>query len=207
MMGRDRGIPQMHWASDRLADAYLDVLVRQLTRDGFGVSRYVDDIRIHGRTWNQANDAIERAAEYARDLGLTLTSEKTRVFTTEKLRVLREEKAAVLRRYFDDAKRNTFRLIIRTLRGPYGDIEEFEEVVEEVRDVAQAALWKMLNDWHKAYTTHGSESKQAAELEQAVSLGVTGLSTYAERLPDKLLLDLVFAHPIQLEQACRYVIE
>lgn len=207
MVGRGRGIPQMHWASDRLADAYLDIIVRQLAREVPAVIRYVDDIRVHASTWNEGNDVIDRVAEYARELGLTLNSEKTRVYRSDKLRAIRDEKNLVLQRYFNDAKESTFRVIIRTLRGPYGDLEELEEVVEDLQDVAQAALWRMLNDWHQAYCTHGSESKEAAELAQAVSLGVTGLSTYTERLPDNLLRDLVFSHPTQLEQVCLYVID
>ncbi|WP_326550608.1 RNA-directed DNA polymerase [Micromonospora sp. NBC_01813] len=206
MVGRDCGIPQMHWASDRLADAYLDIMVRQLAREGLDVIRYVDDMRILARSWHEGNDAIDRAAECARKLGLTLNSEKTRVFRSDKLRVARDQKNSVLRRYFNDAKQTTFRVIIRTLRGPYGDVEELDEVVEHLQDVTQAALWKMLHDWHRAYVTHGSESKEAADLVQAVSLGVTGLSAYAERLPDDLLRDLAFAHPTQLEQVCLYII-
>jgi predicted GNAT superfamily acetyltransferase len=45
LMKSPRGLPQMHWASDRLADAYLDIVVRRLGHSGIDCVRYVDDFK------------------------------------------------------------------------------------------------------------------------------------------------------------------
>ena len=50
--------------SDRLADTYPSILDRQLHRQRYPSSRYVDDIRIIAKSWEEANTMIEEVAEY-----------------------------------------------------------------------------------------------------------------------------------------------
>ncbi|MDX3492439.1 reverse transcriptase domain-containing protein [Streptomyces turgidiscabies] len=68
-----RGLPQLTSASDTLGDLYLSIIQRQLMRQGLDVSRYADDFLIRAKNWEQANETIEYAAEFARDLGLILS--------------------------------------------------------------------------------------------------------------------------------------
>ena len=75
--GRVFGLPQLLDASDWLSDIYIQSVERDLLRRGLAVWRYNDDFRIACSTYTEALDAIERLAEAARAVGLTVSEYKT----------------------------------------------------------------------------------------------------------------------------------
>ena len=83
MGGRGVGVPQNNSASDRLADAYLDVVERQLIRGGRRVWRYNDDFHIGAVDWRSANESLHILDRLLAALGLTLNDEKTTPFLRE----------------------------------------------------------------------------------------------------------------------------
>lgn len=76
---RDRGMPQMMDASDRLVDVYLAIADRTLDREGLPYVRTADDYKIVVDSWVEANRALEVLERALRDLGLTLSIHKTKI--------------------------------------------------------------------------------------------------------------------------------
>lgn len=76
---RHFGLPQLLDSSDRLSEVYAQIIERDLVRSGLLVWRYNDDFRISvDGNFSHALQAIERLAESARAVGLTLNESKTR---------------------------------------------------------------------------------------------------------------------------------
>lgn len=74
---RSYGVPQQSWASDVLAEAFLDKIERALIRRGVQVTRYNDDFRFACASWSKAVEAIELFADIARQHGLAMNDQKT----------------------------------------------------------------------------------------------------------------------------------
>jgi hypothetical protein len=203
VFGRPRGLPQMQDPSDRLADTYLSILERTLNRDGFDLSRYVDDLRVIANDWEQANQIVEKAAEYARDLGLILSSEKTKIFKRETLRIQHAEEREFFVARFHDAKESLKQFIFMAM-GPYGDQERAEGEADSL-SAAQAACWDILNEWGELATQVSPEMALDGPAQRLISAALIILREYEERLPDQLLIDIVFHIPQRLEQVCGYL--
>jgi hypothetical protein len=203
VFGRPRGLPQMQDPSDRLADTYLSILERRLNRDGFDLSRYVDDLRVIANDWEQANQIVEKAAEYARDLGLILSSEKTKIFKRETLRIQHAEEREFFVARFHDAKESLKQFIFMAM-GTYGDQERAEGEADSL-SAAQAACWDILNEWGELATQVSPEMALDGPAQRLISAALIILREYEERLPDQLLIDIVFHIPQRLEQVCGYL--
>ena len=199
---RGRGLPQMLSASDLLADTYLSIVDRRLARDGYEVNRYADDIRVRADGWDSANRIIEQTAEYARDLGLILSAQKTQIRKRSTLVEAEERDSAVFTSYYQAARASlTETLIVMT--GPYGDIEE--QVVEPEEAVAvQAASRRLLDDWRRAQR-EDPEGDPSASIRRLLGTAILSSVDSSERLPDPLLKDLVFFEPQRLEQVANYI--
>ena len=81
---RDRGVPQMMEASDRLVDLYLAMADRVLDRDGLSFARTADDYKIDVEGWVAANKTLELLEGALRSLGLTLAADKTKIVASGK---------------------------------------------------------------------------------------------------------------------------
>lgn len=78
IQGTTYGIPQLLNSSDRLSEAYIQIVERDLVRRGLTVWRYNDDFRIGTTTYAEAQLAIEQIGDATRIVGLTLNEGKTR---------------------------------------------------------------------------------------------------------------------------------
>lgn len=197
-----RGLPQMLSASDRLADAYLSVLDRRLARDGHDLHRYADDFRITASDWDNANAIIEKSAEYARDIGLILSSEKTNIYRTSSLVAQDDSDISFLGDYFRLAK-DALRRVVYIAMNPY----EFSEETEEGDDTSalRAAGFRLVTDWHHATTNLPPQDvnpKLRSNLAQSLALA----TFHDEALSRSALKDIVFQEPRKLEQVCQYII-
>lgn len=201
---RGRGIPQMLTPSDRLADAYLGVIDRRLTRDGHDLHRYADDTRVIAQGWDQANAIIEAAAEYARDLGLILSGHKTSI----RLRTKVDHAERVSERFMDgylEGAQADLTVVVATENGPY-DTLILEEVPPEQFEAMQEAHWRVLQDWHSQIEADPEPPTFPPEMATNPSSAFAWAQLHPERLPRKLLLDMVFHDPLRLEDVCRYLI-
>ncbi len=75
--GRTYGLPQQSEPSDLLAESYIDIVHRRLTRRGLRVWRYNDDWRIAAGSWSEALLAVDLLEHECRRVGLTLNDSKT----------------------------------------------------------------------------------------------------------------------------------
>lgn len=76
-MGRRVGLPQVHIASDRLGDTYIDRARRRLVRAGYPTWTYSDDFLIASTSLGEAREAVEACSREVRELGLVLNERKT----------------------------------------------------------------------------------------------------------------------------------
>ncbi|MFD9692544.1 RNA-directed DNA polymerase [Kitasatospora sp. NPDC059088] len=211
VVGGARGLPQLSSASDHLADVYIGVLERQLKRDGYLLSRYADDFTIRCADWETANTAIERSAEYARTLGLVLSSEKTTINKHSTLTAADRAEKEFFNRYFEAARIELTQLFSW---GDYGDVEVVEgasdeESTPDQESTIRAALWKLVNDWSAEQKRDDPEDLFQIEGHFRAYLGgaLYWLRNYDESIPDKTLQDIVFRHPILLSSVCGYIAE
>lgn len=211
-----RGIPQLLTASDHLADAYVGTLERRLIRDGYSVSRFVDDFTVACPDWETANVVIELAAEYARSLGMVLSSEKTTITKRETAIAAEQSEEQFFKEKFEAAKVEHEAAIF--LWSDYEDpFEEPNETAENgdadegagVDDVAMRfAMWSLVGDWLNMVQTsepedlHRLEGHYRAYLQAAL----VWLQRHSDRLSDDAIHELVFRHPLLLAPACRYVL-
>ncbi|NJP90427.1 hypothetical protein HCN51_13355 [Nonomuraea sp. FMUSA5-5] len=199
---QSRGLPQMQDTSDRLADAYLSILDRRLGRHGYDVRRYADDIRVTAKDWLTANEIIERAAEYARELGLILSAHKTGIYRRETLIEQQQSEANFFNGYIWRAKETLTRFFF-AVPPPYSDQAPEEIIVEpEEKATAQRAYWDLLADWSK-----GRRGRSAVETEGSnwIPLILSGLQSYQRRISDRRLDQIVFRHPRYLEAVSNYI--
>lgn len=202
LLNQTRGLPQMLTASDRLADTYLSILDRKMGRDGYSVRRYVDDIRVIAQSWEHANLAIEQAAEYARDLGLILSSRKTSIYKQQTLIDQQEQDAALFNSHVDAAR--------EALSGiwfvaGYDSMEEVEITPDE-QEAARAAAWKILAEWWDDAKKRGPQVGAASPAQRFINRGLFALREHDRRLPAQMLADIVFHDPRKIENVAKYLI-
>ncbi|WP_329127325.1 reverse transcriptase domain-containing protein [Streptomyces sp. NBC_01465] len=199
-----RGLPQLLSASDHLSDSYISALERRLVRNGYSVVRYADDFTVACPDWEAANVIIERAAEYARDLGLVLSSEKTNIRKRATIIATEESEARFINRYSETAENKLVTRIFTT--GRYGEfIEELETFSE--KEAAEGTMWSLVRDWYEVMERAAPEDSFRVEGHFRTFLGVAvdRLRGHDERIPDSILEEIVFKHPLFLDSVCEYV--
>lgn len=200
---RGRGLPQMLAPSDHLADAYLSILDRRLSRDGHDSHRFADDIRVTANTWDDANRVIERAAEHARDIGLILASKKTRPYKRETLVERKAAEDAFFDKYYSEARQSLTQTLF-IMSGPYGDMEEMA-IEPGILESRQLASRKVVEDWAANVQARDSEDHVDVNLRNFQGRAVSALVRASPRLDDKTLLDLVFYDPQRLQAVSTYL--
>ena len=83
--GDSHGIPQGHWASDYLGNAYLLYLDEFLQAKNIYAVRYVDDYRIFCNSEREAKSILKECGGMLRELGLNIQPQKTSIVTTDEL--------------------------------------------------------------------------------------------------------------------------
>lgn len=202
VVGGRRGLPQLLAASDHLADVYIGPLERRLIRDGYSVARYVDDFTVPCAGWEAANIVIEKAAEYARGLGLVLSSEKSSISKRATLIGAKEAEA----RFIDDFRTDAeVELSDVFLWRDYDEMLTEEEVDED--ETMKAAMWDLLHQW--LATVRKAEPEDSFHLEGHYRTYLPGalvwLRGHAQRVSDEILREVVFKHPLFLGSVCGYV--
>lgn len=198
---RTLGLPQMTSVSDTLADAYLEIIERQLLRSGHHVSRYADDFKVLASTWQEATEVIEEAANHARAVGLVLTADKTRVLRRDTIEAQVEDRRRFLAERFELA---TEALTMVEVTWSHYDEGEVTEVPPDEEEALAEALRSILQEWY--------EREREEDAEQPLIHGhflpaaVHAAQGSDERLPDDWLEQLVFRAPLSLDQVCRYLL-
>lgn len=204
----NRGLPQLTAASDFIADAYLSVLERQLARRGLALSRFADDFLVRVESWDEAMTTIEFAAEYARELGLILAYEKTKVERPEAIRGKRKNLDRLQKKYFDsERERLTFYEIVGN--GVYGNSELVKIAPSDVAALKES-MRRVANDWlkraHEQRHTPEQEAGNELVLRRLVPLALSVLEGDEKRVADEVLTELIKREPIRLERVCKYVL-
>ncbi|MEU8832762.1 RNA-directed DNA polymerase [Streptomyces sp900116325] len=199
-----RGLPQLLSASDHLSDVYISTLERRLARDGYPTVRYADDFTAACPDWETANVIIERAAEYARDLGLVLSSEKTVIKKRSTIIAEAEAGARFINDYIETAK--SALMVEVFLWSRYGEMAKESQTPDD-KEAMEATMWSLVHDWYKRVTEVEPEDSFHVEghyrplLRKAIGL----LRGCEERIPEDILHEIVFKHPLFLDSVCGYV--
>ncbi|MFD8343555.1 reverse transcriptase domain-containing protein [[Kitasatospora] papulosa] len=203
VIGGIRGLPQLLSASDHLSDTYIGKLERRLIRDGYSVLRFADDFTAACESWETANVIIERAAEYARDLGLVLSSEKTNISKRATLILAEQSEAQFINDSFEAAKIELSQVF---LWGDYGEaITKADE--PDDRKAMTATMWSLLHGWLDTVTNAAPEDSFRLEGHYRTFIpGALGwLRGHDQRVPERILQEIVFKHPLFLGSVCGYV--
>ncbi|WP_159398158.1 reverse transcriptase domain-containing protein [Streptomyces violaceoruber] len=200
-----RGLPQLSSPSDRLADLYLSVLERQLLRRKMPVARYADDFRIRADTWEMANTVIEYAAEYARELGLILSSDKTGIMRAEAHRARVKTRNTLEKKYFDSARARL--TLIQLVQRDYDD-PEFIEIPPDDEKALKESMRRIIADWKASIAGRqpDAETYKAAELRRMLPLALTVLQKDEFRIDSEVFTNLIFREPVRLERVCKYIL-
>ncbi|CAM5666279.1 hypothetical protein SVIOM342S_06185 [Streptomyces violaceorubidus] len=202
--GGTRGLPQLLTSSDHLADAYIGVLERRLIRDGYSVARYVDDFTVACSDWETANVVIERAAEYARSLGLVLSSEKTVIAKRTTVVATEQSQEKFIRDKFQAVKIEEAQIF---LWGPYdNEVAEIDGISDE--DAMMAVMWSLVGDWMELVRSSEPEEFHHREGHYRTYLppALAWLRGHQQRIPDDVLQEIVFRHPLFLASVCGYLL-
>lgn len=204
----DRGLPQLTAASDTLADLYLSIIQRRLMRQGLEVSRYADDFFIRVENWEKANETIEYAAEFARELGLILSYEKTRAIRASSFKKKAESQRELQKRYFDSEKeRMTF---LHMVGGDRYDDVSFVKILPNDAETLRASMWQVMASWYDH--TEGVAAKPDIEIEsesslrRLVPLAISVLQEDQDRIDRKAFKRLISREPIRLDRVCKYIL-
>jgi RNA-directed DNA polymerase len=166
-------------------------------------SRYVDDIRVIAKSWESANSIIEEVAENIRELGLTLSPEKTLVYKQSTLVDQDREDANFFNDHFASVKASLTQIIF--VGGLHEDGTEIE-IEPEDKEAAQIAARRILFEWQAAAKASDSDAAPLAPLVRFINRGLATLHDAPERLPDELLSDIVFEYPSKTDHVVRYLI-
>ena len=224
---RGRGLPQMVTPSDRLADAYLELVGRALARQGRMHYRYADDFRVLASSWDEANETVELAATIADGLGLILANHKTNIRLKKTVNKSESARAAFLDEYLEGEDIET----PPSPSGPYGrdDFEDEDEdgdgdgdgssdpsheggddqldadddAVDELDPLA-TVYYRVLQAWHVIFK---AEAERPQGMNSALTASFRHVVGLDNRIDSKLLLDLVFDDPLRMEYVCRYVVD
>lgn len=199
---RGRGLPQLNESSDALADAYLEILERDLLRVTPTVMRVADDFKIERDDWATANEVIEYAAEEARRLGLVLSTEKTRISAFDTVRSRRAAQKAFLDEHFTQAKSSLTEIDFLTM-----DYESDEAVVIEPgrADTVREALRRIVEEWIELQGR--PDQPEVSEHARLLPVALAWLQGHVGwRVPEQWLAQIAFRHPLRQENVCKYVL-
>jgi hypothetical protein len=198
-----RGLPQLFPASDHLADVYIGQMERRLIRDGFKVARYVDDFTVPCDDWETANTVVERGAEYARNLGLVLSSEKTSITKRETLILAEQSEAQFINEYFQAVKDELSQVF---MWGPYGDLDS-ETITPDDNEAMMATMWSLLYEWKAKLESVEPEDAfhEEGHFRAYLSSALGWVRGNTARVSDDVLHEIVFKHPLFLVGVCGYV--
>lgn len=194
-------------ASDRLADAYLDIVDRNLMRSGYQLHRFADDVRVLADEWDEANTIIEDAAEYGRSLGLILSSAKTGIRRRDVLDGREDEAFNLLKEYLEQVTADLSEILIVT--GPYGSAEFDVEDPDDAEALSETYA-KILGEWHEGFRESqdlGRPLSLPPGLTSHINTALASAVTRPQALGVDLLEDLVFHDPARLENVCRYLLD
>ncbi|WP_396658633.1 reverse transcriptase domain-containing protein [Microbacterium oxydans] len=195
IMGSATGLPQFLRSADVLADIYLAMMERDLLRAGARVSRFADDFRLIEETWSGARRRIEQAAEFAREYGLVLSSEKTRVYKLATAVDRRANREASLQEYSEAALET---LSDEDSTAFYATFDEEESEVDE-DEAAELAMRTLLQDWLEE-SKEGAGTDPEPTLSYYVPSALRMLSELGgDVLDDSVLAEIVFWRPAHLE--------
>ncbi|MFH9496216.1 reverse transcriptase domain-containing protein [Streptomyces globisporus] len=200
----NRGLPQLLSASDHLSDVYIGTLERRLARDGYPTVRFADDFKAACPDWETANVIIERAAEYARELGLVLSSEKTVIKKRATIMSEEESKARFINDYHEET--TSTQLVNTFLWSRYDDLIEEAETLRD-REAMEPTMWSLVDDWHRLVKSVAPEDSFRVDVlyRPLLSKALGLLEEHDERLSDEVLQEIVFKHPLFLIPVCDYV--
>lgn len=212
-----RGLPQMLSASDRLADTYLSIVDRKLRRDGLSLHRYADDIRVLAQTWEQANSILESTATYARKLGLILAGSKTGIRKKETLEDAEAAIEAFADRHFAavDSHANDVSLAMSDYEVDVTGKEDPDEA-SRLAQVGEQIVQEWVDIMDPLHDNTGdsrtrrkdpSEAELPAGLMSYLGRAIKWSTWGATPLDPRVLVDIVFHHPLQLENVSHYLIE
>ncbi|MEU0028786.1 reverse transcriptase domain-containing protein [Streptomyces sp. NPDC006335] len=199
----NRGLPQLSWPSDRLADLYLSILERRLMRNKLEVLRYADDFRVRVDSWEAATEVIEYAAEYARDLGLILSSDKTGIFRVDRYKLRLDKERELQQKYLDHAKAKL--TLVQLVGGDY-DVE-FVEIPPAEEEALIASMHRIVDDWHRRTKLGSPDTEHHDEiaLRKMIPYALTALQK-DRRIEAQVFTDLIYRDPLRLERVCKYVL-
>lgn len=200
IMGRSTGLPQFLSASDVLADVYMALMERALLREGASVSRFADDFKFVEATWSAARERIEQAADIARSLNLTLSTEKTRVAKVATIARRKAEREAALNDFSEAARES---LAGELSFGMY----EFEVDVEDVEEdeATMLAMQTLLQAWLKEEKDDNGVRKEST-LSYYVPTALRRLTELKGKvLDDEVLSEIAFWKPLYIELIARYL--
>lgn len=201
-----RGLPQLTPASDTLADLYLSVIQRRLMRKGLAVSRYADDFRVQAADWESSIETIELAAEFARDLGLIISDDKTKPIRTSEFKQRVTSRQEFEERYFDEAKD---RLTVTYLTaGDYGE-DLLVKIAPSNTRALISSMKRIISEWVDASRDSrepGHEHAPEVFLRRMIPLAIRLLRNDKLRISNTVFLDLLLKEPIRLERVCEYII-
>jgi RNA-directed DNA polymerase len=200
--GRPLGLPQMSAESHLLADTYLDKMSRALRREGFELSRYADDFRILTATFAHSGNAIARSSLHARQLGLALSAEKTKLYKTATLVARKEREEEAFYFYFDEGSDIDEEFVSV---GPYGTFDEEDEGGDAASDAEVDGYFQLIQSWIEAVITR-RDRKTADLLQGHIARGLSILRGNDEPLlSDGQLRQIVYADPGNIEPVARYI--
>lgn len=198
------GIPQAMEPSHALADAYLGQLERGINRAGYDVHRYADDFRIVAASFGEAQEAIERAVELARGVGLVLADGKTRILPPTNVKSELEHRKEAHERFKTEAKDAL--ASIEHVRFEYDELRTVREVPDDL-DIDFEALKRVVEAW---VTRDGEESPESLHEARRINAhygarALWGLRGAPERLENDWLVTIAEREPIRLIDVVKYV--
>lgn len=203
VIGGARGLPQLFPASDHLSDVYIGPLERRLVRDGYSVVRYVDDFIAASDSWETANFIVERAAEYAREIGLVLSSEKTSITKRATLISAEQSEAQFINKYLEAAQGKVSQVLFW---GDYDDMELEQELIDD--ETIRETMWNLVHHWREVIRSVEPEDSFETEghFRGYLSNALGWLRNYDGRISDEILHEIVFKHPLFLVGVCGYIV-
>lgn len=213
VQGRNHGLPQLSFESDLLADTYLDILDRRLHRQEFATSRFADDFKVLASSYDEASRVVELCSEYARELCLVLSTEKTRIVKRETAKARYVPEDQILAPYFKDAT-EARRKVRAFFASDYGGGEEVEIEVDP-SEIEFSAYISILSDWVQAAHDRSKAKDREARIEARAkaeqlhglipsTLGV--LRKYSVPVDPTWLRSIVYDNITRLEQVIKYIV-
>jgi hypothetical protein len=166
VMGSNSGLPQGPSGSDVLASAYLLDIDREISRLGWPIVRYSDDILVGASSFQEARGRLRNLEGLLRERGLSLSSDKSRIFRRETYlatidsdpdasagdRSLRERVRREVAIWFETHPEASYEGVVDALALPeqlqwdllYHETVTWEEALSEIDD-------QVLPPWIRAY--------------------------------------------------------